>query len=94
MRFAFRGHRGYFLCRDGDCIAHTSEGVSFEDLMVENPMNNAVIVRTQVTLSVDVVKFEAQDVITASSGVETPIDKEEQNNLNGAVGKDEENAVL
>ena len=34
--------------------------------MVENPMNNAVIVRTQVTLSVDVVKFEAQDVITAS----------------------------
>lgn len=62
--------------------------------MVENPMNIAVIVRTQVTLSVDVVKFEAQDVITASSGVETPIDKEEQNNLNGAVGKDEENAVL
>lgn len=61
--------------------------------MVENPMNNAVIV-TQVTLSVDVVKFEAQDVITASSGVETPIDKEEQNNLDGAVGKDEENAVL
>lgn len=35
--------------------------------MVENPMNNAVIVRTQVTLSVDVVKFEAQDVITAST---------------------------
>lgn len=62
--------------------------------MVESPMNNAVIVRTQVTLSVDVVKFEAQDVITASSGVETPIDKEEQNNHNGAVGKDEENAVL
>lgn len=62
--------------------------------MVENPMNNAVIVRMQVTLSVDVVKFEAQDVITASSGVETPIDKEEQNNHNGAVGKDEENAVL
>lgn len=61
--------------------------------MVENPMNNAVIV-TQVTLSVDVVKFEAQDVITASSGVETPIDKEEQNTLDGAVGKDEENAVL
>lgn len=61
--------------------------------MVENPMNNAVIV-TQVTLSVDVVKFEAQDVITASSGVETPIDKEEQNNLDGAVGKDEENVVL
>lgn len=61
--------------------------------MVENPMNNAVIV-TQVTLSVDVVKFEAQDVITASSGVEMPIDKEEQNNLDGAVGKDEENAVL
>ena len=30
-------------------------------------------------LSVDVVKFEAQDVITASSGVETPINKEEQN---------------
>ena len=47
--------------------------------MVENPMNNAVIVRTQVTLSVDVVKFEAQDVITASSGVETPINKEDQN---------------
>ena len=47
--------------------------------MVENPMNNAVIVRTQVTLSVDVVKFEAQDVITVSSGVETPINKEEQN---------------
>lgn len=39
--------------------------------MVENPMNNAVIVKTQVTLSVDVVKFEVQDVITASSGVET-----------------------
>ena len=30
-------------------------------------------------LSVDVVKFEAQDVITVSSGVETPINKEEQN---------------
>lgn len=46
--------------------------------MVENPMNNAVIVRTQVTLSVDVVKFEAQDVITASGAVneEVPVDKE------------------
>ena len=46
--------------------------------MVENPMNNAVIVRTQVTLSVDVVKFEAQDVITTSGTPieEVPADKE------------------
>ena len=46
--------------------------------MVENPMNNAVIVKTQVTLSVDVVKFEAQDVITASGlpDKEVPDDKE------------------
>ena len=60
--------------------------------MVENPMNNAVIVRTQVTLSVDVVKFEAQDVITASGYEDNG--QNGNGNLDGAGGKDEVNAEL